>query len=671
MIRKPARLQREHSADRRSADSRETAKNDIHGTRGVTERTETEGTGNPGPMRSIPPITVMHNFLCVIDLCYAKSFSIPRNSTHFGGFIISTGTRIPSLERLPMRKNTLFALAGASALAALVALSWPNTITAETKKPVAAAPKAKKGSQETEVAAQIDALIAAEWAAQKLDASDLADDSEFLRRATLDITGQIPTADDARAFLMNNDPDKRRKKIDELLESPLYAEHWAFTWSQRLLGGSRLLQINGGRAGSYKQWFREAFANNMPYNKYVHEIVAAEGDSDSNGATAWLVSLQDAGEAGMAASASRHFLGVQIQCAQCHDSKVNDWKMPDFWGVAAFFSRTRVRRVIDPETKMPTGVFEIIDLPRGEAAIPETNPPQVVDPRFLEGKALPRPGGTPKGLKVKTPKNPDRAFVAGPADGVERRQEFAKWLTADDNKWFGKAAVNWYWGHFLGAGFVEPLDDLDITNPPSIPAAFDYLTADFKLNGYDLKRLIRTICNTKAYQLSSKPSPTNAHDERFYSHGKLEHLTPDQTFYSLMSVTGIENSLARGMDRDRVEQLKARFLAGFVFLFGNDEGEAGDSFNGTIPQALLFMNNVQIQNGLKVGPTTTLGKILQKVESVEARLDEMYLTVLGRFPTDTEKTYFASVINKYQNSKLIYEDVYWALVNSSEFQFNH
>ena len=140
-----------------------------------------------------------------------------------------------------MKRTTLFALSSAIALAAFIALAWPQASTAEPKKPVANVPKAKKGSQETEVASQIDALIAAEWATQKLEASDLADDSEFLRRATLDITGQIPTAEDARAFLMNNDPAKRQKKIDELLESPLYAEHWAFTWAQRLLEGSKLL----------------------------------------------------------------------------------------------------------------------------------------------------------------------------------------------------------------------------------------------------------------------------------------------------------------------------------------------------------------------------------------------------------------------------------------------
>ncbi|NUN50830.1 MAG: DUF1553 domain-containing protein [Candidatus Brocadiae bacterium] len=373
----------------------------------------------------------------------------------------------------------------------------------------------------------------------------------------------------------------------------------------------------------------------------------------------------------MAGSASRNFLGVQINCAQCHDSKVNDWKMKDFWGVAAFFARTRVRRVIDPETKQPTGVFEIVDLPTGEAAIPETKPAQVVEPTYLEGKVLHRPGGPPKFREVNPGKNPDRAFIAGPRDGVERRKEFANWLVADDNKWFAKAAVNWYWGQFTGVGLVDPLDDLDVTNPPSIPPALDHLTKEFRESGYDLKRLIRVICSSRAYQRSSKPTPANAKDERFYSHRKLGHLTPDQMFYSLMSVTGLENALARGQDRDALEAAKNRFLAGFVFLFGNDEGESGDTFNGTIPQALLLMNNPQIQNGLKIGPASALGKILQKFETPEARVEEMYLTALGRFPTDTEKAYFVSVIGKYQNSKVIYEDLYWALVNSSEFQFNH
>lgn len=569
-----------------------------------------------------------------------------------------------------MKRTTFFTLTSAAALAGALLLSLGSS--AEPKKPEPALPKGKKGAPEVEIAADLDKAIAAEWDKQKIDPSGTAEDGEFLRRATLDITGEIPTSDEARAFLMSNDPDKRRKKIDELLDSPLYAEHWAFTWAQRLLSGSKILQA-GDRYGSggYRQWFREAFASNKPYNQFVSDLVGAEGTTESNGATAWLVSLQDSGEAGMAASATRNFLGIQIQCAQCHDSKVNDWKQKDFWGVAAFFVRTKVRRVVDKDNPMMFKYFEVLDLPRGESGIPDMEPVTVVEPRYLEGKELYRPGGKPKTKEFKNQRNPDRSFIAGPADGVERRKEFVKWLVADDNKWFAKAAVNWYWGHFLGAGFVEPLDDLDVTNPASIPAAFDALTADFKANGYDLKRLIRIICNTKAYQLSSKPTATNAKDERFYSHGKLEALTPDQMFYSLMSVTGIENALAKGMDRDRVEQLKQRFLAGFVFLFGNDEGESGDTFNGTIPQALLLMNNPQIQNALKVAPNTTLGKILQKYESVDARLDEMYLTVLGRFPSETEKKYFTSVINKYQNSKLIYEDVYWALVNSSEFEFNH
>ncbi|MCE9581962.1 MAG: DUF1549 domain-containing protein [Planctomycetes bacterium] len=313
-----------------------------------------------------------------------------------------------------MKRTTIFALSGAGVLAAVFALSS----TAEPNKPAGNAPKVKKGAHESDVAAQMDKLVEAEWGKQKLDASELSDDAEFLRRATLDITGQIPTSDDARAFLLSNDPDKRHKKIDELLDSPLYAEHWAFTWAQRLLEGSKLLMFQGDRAGSYKQWFRESFASNKPYNQFVTEIVGAEGDTDSNGATAWLVSLQDAGEAGMAASAARNFLGLQIQCAQCHDSKVNDWKRPDFWGVAAFFSRTKVRRVIDPQTKMPTGTFEIIDLPRGESAIPDTNPPQVIEPKYLEGKELYRPGGKPeKTREFKNPKKPENSFIGGRRPG--------------------------------------------------------------------------------------------------------------------------------------------------------------------------------------------------------------------------------------------------------------
>ncbi|MBI2922281.1 MAG: DUF1549 domain-containing protein [Planctomycetes bacterium] len=564
-----------------------------------------------------------------------------------------------------MKRSTAFTLASTVLLGTAAALLAPRSITAEPGKPGRKTP-----APEVSVSEQLDRLIEQEWQKQNLQPSEMSDDAEFLRRVTLDITGQIPTAEAARAFLMSNESDKRRRKIDELLESPLYAEHWSFLWMQRLLGGTKVLQ-NPAAGTTARQWFREAFASNMPYKQFVNEIVGAEGDSQSNGAAAWVVSLQDSEAAGMASSATRNFLGIQIHCAQCHDSKVNDWKQKDFWGVAAFFARTRVRRIIDPETKMPTGVFEIMDLPRGEVAIPDTNPPQIIEPKYLEGGILFRPGGKPQVKEFKPKNNPDRKFLAGPADGVERRKEFAKWLTADENKWFAKAAVNWYWGHFLGAGFVEPVEDLDPNNPAAVPAAFDALVKDFRDNGYDIKRTIRIICNTRAYQLSSKPTATNAKDERFYSHGKLTHLTPDQTFYSLMGVTGIENALARGMDRDRVEQLKQRFLAGFVFLFGNDEGEAGDAFNGTIPQALLLMNNVQIQNGLKVAPATTLGKILQKYDSTEGRLDEMYLTVLGRFPTDTEKKYFASVIAKYQNSKLIYEDIYWALVNSAEFQFNH
>ncbi|MFA0733460.1 MAG: hypothetical protein BKPUNTRY_003031, partial [Candidatus Fervidibacter sp.] len=312
----------------------------------------------------------------------------------------------------------------------------------------------------------INAALARYWYEHQIKPAPLASDAEFLRRVYLDLTGNLPPEEVTRQFLADRSPDKRRKLIEQLLDSPDYAKWWATVWRIWLIGreSRRVAALVGIRA--MEQWLQDKLAQNVPYNRWVYELLTASGRTDENGAATFFVKYEAKPEE-LAGAVSRIFLGTRIQCAQCHDA-FNDprWKQQDFWSVAAYFARVRVRPVRDQNRIV---AFEVWEAPRGEAFMERNGQRQMVSPKFV------------------------LASIALPEEPPERRAAFAAYLTHPQNRLFAQAVVNRYWAYFFGHGLVHPIDDFRPENPPVVPEVLEKLTDDFIANGYDLKRLIRII----------------------------------------------------------------------------------------------------------------------------------------------------------------------------------
>ena len=477
---------------------------------------------------------------------------------------------------------------------------------------------------------------------QHLKPSKRSTDAEFLRRVHLDLTGTIPTADEVLKFLKDGSKNKREKKIDSLLGSELYVQYWTRLWMNWLVnreGSSNLENL--------ENWVQEALRNNMPYDHFVKALVAAKGNAEDNGA-ADFIARYDLDPVELTAQTSRLFLGLPMQCAQCHDHKTEAWFQEDFFGVAAFF--TGLERVPLYEITMDGEKEEIGAYIKDGAArpihIPDTD--TSVSPRFLDGKPY-------QGLPTL------------------ERQALGEWITGKDNPYFAKAIVNRIWGHFMGKAFVEPLDGFGEEYPPSDPELLDTLADFFVIYDRDLQYLMRIILNTDAYQRSSATNKSNKDDDTYYSHAYIKPLDPEQFFYSMLQATGFER-LQKRRDPERLEEMKREYLERFIFLLDNGENEDIEAFNGTVPQALMMINGSMVNDSADTKERGSfLGYILDKWRDPGDRLERIYLNVLSRPPKSKEKTYFRRYLDRslYRNKDLAYSDLYWALLNSAEFALNH
>ncbi|MGE3807729.1 MAG: DUF1549 domain-containing protein, partial [Gemmataceae bacterium] len=350
----------------------------------------------------------------------------------------------------------------------------------------------------------IDKGIDQQLQAANVQASPQADDAEFLRRVYIDLTGVIPPADKAAAFLDSTDPNKREKLIDELLADPKYGTHLADIWVNMMFPR----ESNNRRITPepLHKWMAEEFNKNTAWNKLVSDLVTAEGNQSKNGAVTYF--LANATVDKVTDSVSRLFLGVQLQCAQCHNHPFTSWKRNEYWGMAAFFAKVRPDRARRGATDL--GVTEAGN---GKGVrLPESA--KVVPAKFLQGEE-------PK-LDTKDPYRP----------------VFATWMTAGQNPFFAKAMVNRTWGHFFGRGFVNPIDDMHEGNIPSHPELLKEMTARFVESDFDLKNLAKAICMSKAYQRTSKPTVSNADDEKLFSHMNLKPLSPEELYDALTAVVG-------------------------------------------------------------------------------------------------------------------------------------
>lgn len=505
---------------------------------------------------------------------------------------------------------------------------------------------------------KIDEIIQKRLNEAKIPASAQADDAEFVRRVYLDITGRIPTMDQARAFLDDQDPDKRAKLIDELLGRLEYGLHFATIWRELLVDRSPdKSQVRGTYSWAFIDWLADGLNKGRGWNEIVADILTAEGEAAKNPATTFLLTNRMGvfpRPEDMVGMAGRLFMGIQLRCAQCHDHPyVKEWHQDDFWGVAAFFSQVR-----DHTTDQNGGS-------RNPTFSERPNPDQKLETSYIN--RLKRAGfiAPPAGPQAAIPQLGDpsqtlrvvkaKLFLADAPELPEGpyRPRFATWLTAADNPYFARAAVNRTWAHFFGSGLVNPVDDMRPDRAATHPEVVDLLEKEFKSNGFDTKHLIRVICNSQAYQRTSRPLPENKEDRELLSHMAMKVMSPDQTIDSLAIAVGRAPTVGKNRDQGTA-------------LFATKEADGSPTdFSHGIPQFLYQMNT-----GPAGSPPNILGK-LTAGKSKEDVVQAMYLTVLTRSARPAELKRMLAYLDQATDANQGYRDVYWVLLNSAEFILNH
>jgi hypothetical protein len=498
------------------------------------------------------------------------------------------------------------------------------------------------------LAARIDQLIAAGWAARNVTPAPQADDAEFLRRVSLDIGGRIPRVGEVHAFLADPSPDKRRRLVERLLAGPHYVQHFTNVWRARLLPQSNNPQVQF-LAQQLEAWARWRLRENLPYDQMVRDLVAAPltlnqlgrpqpGPADPTGMA--FFQANELKPENLAAATSRLFLGVKLECAQCHDHPFATWSRKQFWEFAAFFAGIRP---LQPQAGAFSPVRE--EAERHEIQIPNTE--KVVRARFLDGK---EPAWTPE---------------------TGGRERLAEWMTRPDNPYFARAAANRLWAHFFGVGLIDPVDELGANTPPSHPELFDELARSFAAHGFDVKFLIRAITASRTYQLRSDRTHPSQEDLRAFGRMPLKGLTPEQFFDSLATATGYRENQAPGMRPPGLPGTpRAEFLARFA-----GGGDRRTEQQTSILQALALMNGGFIADATSLDRSETLAAIVDApFLDDRQRLEALYLAALSR----PLKAHEASRLVPYVarggaggDRRQALADVFWALLNSSEFFLNH
>lgn len=497
----------------------------------------------------------------------------------------------------------------------------------------------------------INERIRAAWQENNVAPSDPADDAEWLRRVHLDIVGHIPDLEAFEKFVADKDKAKRSKMIDSLLEDPGYVRNFTTIWTNNLIGRQSSNRVS--RPGMQK-FLREAFAKNRPWSQMVVDLLSAEGHMDENGATNFLMSHLNDGAVPATAISARLFLGIQVQCTQCHNHPFNDWKQEAFWEFNSFFKQARRREVRKYDEKRGRMVFDYSVL----------EPAPFQGPMYFENRA---------GLmKVAFPTYNGTKIDDGP--DVNRRAELAKLVISGERPLVADAMVNRMWGHFFGYGFTKPVDDMGPHNAPSHPAILEKMSTEFVKAGYDMKQLIRWICNSEAYNLTSKFGTKNTHDNpaggetQLFSHLYTKSMNAEQLYDSLIVATNAHKSGSSGWEQ--AERQRQTWLQQFVVAFGTDENDEATSFDGTIPQALMMMNGDLVATALGGAKGSLLNTVMAGKGSDNDKVKQLYAATLSRYPSAKEVTAAKKVL-KNANRTEAFQDLYWALLNCNEFIFNH
>ncbi|MDA0833839.1 MAG: DUF1549 and DUF1553 domain-containing protein [Planctomycetota bacterium] len=492
------------------------------------------------------------------------------------------------------------------------------------------------------------------WVDNEIEPSEVASDEEWIRRVYLDILGHIPPSADVTAFVEDRDDAKRSKLIDKLLDDPDYVRNWTTIWSNLLIGRQPPRRVS--QAGMQK-FLREAFAKNRPWNEIVFDITSAEGHFERNGAVNYLLAQMTMADEGVQATAktTKLFLGMQVQCTQCHDHPFNDWKQARFWEFNSFFRQMRRIDHRKFDEKSGRQVDDYSELVRADFE----------GPVFYEKRSGLMVAASPAFFDIKVDDSLD----------TDRRAALARFMVEGEKPLIAQAFVNRTWGQFMGYGFTRPVDDMGPHNSPSHPEVLDRLSEEFVKSGYDIKQLVRWICNSEPYNLTSQFNSKNESDDPsageipLFSHMYPKALQAEQLYDSLIVATQAHKSGSAGWEQ--AESQRQRWMQQFVIAFGTDEGDEATIFNGTIPQALMMMNGELTQNAINTAPGSYLHSVLSQKGSDNQKVKELYLASLGRAPTSREFSTAGKLIKVNRDKVIAYQDLFWALLNSNEFMTNH
>lgn len=551
----------------------------------------------------------------------------------------------------------------------------------------------------------VDGLLRAAWKSRGVVPSAPADDATFVRRVTLDVIGNIPHAERVQRFLDDKAPDKRARYVAELLASPEYVSHWAAYLDDLLMSQARAGDLD---RQTFRVWLKQELAKNTPWDRLALALLTATGENTPGGPRRslaeaeaalaeservsppvnWILKFNGAPQ-DLAGSASKIFLGTQIQCAQCHDHKTEKWTQDDFRAFAACFARVQQKAVANMGMKGPR-VVTVQDLP---GPLP---------------KLLKDPDLAP--LASATPRTLDKSPVTG-----DVRKNVATWMVR--SPWFARAFVNRMWGHFLGRGFVNPVDDLRPSNPAEAPEILDRLADDFAATGYDVRRLMTLITGTEAYALSATPTAGTTPDAEIalWSRFRMTPLGPEELVNALLAATDTESAMAKRSGGD-IEDLKIKLTRAFSFVFDVDEEFDQARYEGTLAQALSLLNGRFTMGGASARPGTLVHALATDRTATADRVRALYMHTLSRPPTAEEsaalvrylesapapgapplgapplaapgprgkgkpagkKTPGEAALRRLpapapttDRAAAALEDVEWALLNSSEFVLNH
>jgi len=549
----------------------------------------------------------------------------------------------PLTRRWLLRWTALAAIGLVSGLAIWLtsdsAVAQNTTKKKAAKAEVAARPTPGAGQKLTTAALAkiIDQEINRRLQEEKIPVSAKTEDAEFLRRVYLYLVGVIPPAEKVKAFLDSKDANKRAKVVEELLTDARYGKAMAEVWTNVMVpreSNNRRLD-----ASPLQQWMSAQFNANKPWDKLVYELVTASGPIDQNGAVTYFVGNPTPDK--ITDSVTKLFLGVQLQCAQCHNHPFTGWKQNEYWAMAAFFMKTKMNA--NPQQAAKKGVVitvsESPSLKFGKKkGLPEGA--KIVPAKFLQGE---QPKMNPSG--------PDRPVLAA-------------WMTSPKNQFFARALVNKMWHHFFGRGLVNPIDDMHAENPASHPELLSALAEQFTTNGFDVKYLIRAIVNSDAYQRSSRPNKGNEADTELFSRAAVRVMTPEQLYDSLATVVG--NFRKADLGKNKVgKKGPGNPRDQFINFFRIDEGADPLEYQVGIPQALRLMNAPQLNTSAALIDQAT------KAGTPAQAIDILYMATVSRHPDADELARLTSYAGKQSSLRTALSDILWALLNSGEFTTNH